>query len=493
MSSSESIPEEMLSAYLDGELAPKERREVEVALESDSHLRSLLADLKQLRNEIQNLPRFLLSDDFAKRVASTAESQAGSQKEPLRPANKPTISRPQTYQSRLRMVGGMAAAAAAILVACWAMFPNDAGNGNPQVSSVDVPNQEEALLGPQASDIATSDLGEAKSDAFADDSLAADSMATNSMADSIATDADGVGRGTMGGGFELGNERQANAFELQRREADLSQPFPQAEQVAELKASRFPQPRAADALAESAFDHEPAAAAAAPPAPASEMFADSAAPIPAVESDFGASRRVNSQPNAGITAKQLKKTKAKQNIDAVMYLANADALAFKTNQAFGGGQLNQRVSRGRSYAYRKINLSEQDSLNKLGVAVANDPFDGISIPNGSELLVLEGTPEQVQSALSQAGATPTSVDVLNPKADKLAMSSAAAASRLPGGLERSRMTRSTVPRNELKEANPARTDLALIKTKQKQLAEVEDEEKEEATPRVRVLIVVQPK
>ena len=58
MSKSESIPDEMLSAYLDGELTPEDCRKVEVALESDSELRALFADLQQLRDEIQSLPRF---------------------------------------------------------------------------------------------------------------------------------------------------------------------------------------------------------------------------------------------------------------------------------------------------------------------------------------------------------------------------------------------------------------------------------------------------
>ena len=47
------IPEELVSAYLDGECTPEERERVERALEADPELRALLGNLRELRGLLQ--------------------------------------------------------------------------------------------------------------------------------------------------------------------------------------------------------------------------------------------------------------------------------------------------------------------------------------------------------------------------------------------------------------------------------------------------------
>ncbi len=64
---------EMLSAYLDGELAPHERQEVERLLAADAEARQTLADFRALRAALQSLPLERLEPDFRDRVLRLAE------------------------------------------------------------------------------------------------------------------------------------------------------------------------------------------------------------------------------------------------------------------------------------------------------------------------------------------------------------------------------------------------------------------------------------
>ena len=71
----ESLPEELLSAYLDGELPSDERSHVEQWLaESDEH-RRLYDDLLALRREIQALPAQSLDAGFSDRVLAAIRSR----------------------------------------------------------------------------------------------------------------------------------------------------------------------------------------------------------------------------------------------------------------------------------------------------------------------------------------------------------------------------------------------------------------------------------
>lgn len=65
--------EELISAYLDGELAPEERAEVEKWIEESPELRQLHDDLRSLGSSIRSLPRHKLDQDLGSTVVRRAE------------------------------------------------------------------------------------------------------------------------------------------------------------------------------------------------------------------------------------------------------------------------------------------------------------------------------------------------------------------------------------------------------------------------------------
>jgi hypothetical protein len=69
----ESTEEELISAYLDGELTTEEQAQVEQALAESAELRQIFEDLRMLSNNLQSLPRYRLDDQFADRVVRRAE------------------------------------------------------------------------------------------------------------------------------------------------------------------------------------------------------------------------------------------------------------------------------------------------------------------------------------------------------------------------------------------------------------------------------------
>ena len=68
------LPEnELLSAYLDGELTAEEQAEVERLLARSPAARQLLDELRALSSTLQNLPQYKLAEDLSERVLRTAE------------------------------------------------------------------------------------------------------------------------------------------------------------------------------------------------------------------------------------------------------------------------------------------------------------------------------------------------------------------------------------------------------------------------------------
>lgn len=65
--------DELLSAYLDDELAPEERADVERMLAEDASSRQLLEELKALHSTLHTLPKDHLGSDFSKQVMQIAE------------------------------------------------------------------------------------------------------------------------------------------------------------------------------------------------------------------------------------------------------------------------------------------------------------------------------------------------------------------------------------------------------------------------------------
>jgi hypothetical protein len=70
--------EELISAYLDGELTAQEQAQVEHALASDARLRQLHDDLRALRQRLQAMPQQKLGADFAERVLRAAVERANA-------------------------------------------------------------------------------------------------------------------------------------------------------------------------------------------------------------------------------------------------------------------------------------------------------------------------------------------------------------------------------------------------------------------------------
>jgi len=65
--------DELISAYLDGELPDEDQRRVEERLESSAECRHLLAELRELDGGLHALPSYQLDDGFADRVMRQAE------------------------------------------------------------------------------------------------------------------------------------------------------------------------------------------------------------------------------------------------------------------------------------------------------------------------------------------------------------------------------------------------------------------------------------
>jgi anti-sigma factor RsiW len=77
MNRQDPFSEELLSAYLDGELSGDQQREVEQSLAASPERRQLLDDLRSLRNQLGHLSRYRLGDDFADRVLGEVRRRSG--------------------------------------------------------------------------------------------------------------------------------------------------------------------------------------------------------------------------------------------------------------------------------------------------------------------------------------------------------------------------------------------------------------------------------
>jgi negative regulator of sigma E activity len=145
----ESITEEMISAYLDGELTIEQRRTVEQSMARDPRYGQLLQQLQSLRDGLNELPRHHLDENFAQRVLQRIESipsedaihsvDGPSDHASARSADGPPDGSPQLItvsRSRGWRRGLMWSALAAVAAAVVMLFaPETARVGN-QVASV---------------------------------------------------------------------------------------------------------------------------------------------------------------------------------------------------------------------------------------------------------------------------------------------------------------------------------------------------------------------
>lgn len=101
---------EQLSAYLDGELSPAERAEVEALLRQRPELAPMLDRYRELGDEIRQLPHHSLGSEFAPRVLAAAEQAA---QQPARPAS------PRRSWLIAAATALVATAAGAIAIVAW--------------------------------------------------------------------------------------------------------------------------------------------------------------------------------------------------------------------------------------------------------------------------------------------------------------------------------------------------------------------------------------
>ena len=110
MNNSEPINEELLSAYLDGELSETESLRVEKQVAEDDSLRATLSELEKIRDEIRQLPRHTLSSDFAAKITQSIEQQQ---------PKTPPLTVQRTTKSTSRLAGILATIAALLFISIW--------------------------------------------------------------------------------------------------------------------------------------------------------------------------------------------------------------------------------------------------------------------------------------------------------------------------------------------------------------------------------------
>jgi hypothetical protein len=110
------FPDELLSAFLDDELTPAERTQVEQHLAASEADRQLVTELKALRSDVAALPKVAVNPDFTDRVvrAALAEAERHSPKDAT-----VSLAQPTPIRSRRPLAIGAAVASAAALAACF--------------------------------------------------------------------------------------------------------------------------------------------------------------------------------------------------------------------------------------------------------------------------------------------------------------------------------------------------------------------------------------
>src|SRR5258707_1391850 len=129
MTMSQELHDERLSAYLDGELTPAERAEVEELLRTSSPHQQLVSELVSLRGSLKSLPHYMLGNEFAPRVVSAArlaaqerDAAAGSIPQEV---NHTAVVLPLSRRSWLvASAGALAATAAAIAIIVFFSGPD---------------------------------------------------------------------------------------------------------------------------------------------------------------------------------------------------------------------------------------------------------------------------------------------------------------------------------------------------------------------------------
>src|SRR5688572_9575671 len=108
--------DELLSAYLDGEVTAEERAAVEARLAASEADRRLLDELQALRGEFQSLPKAAVAEDFADRVVRAAVAAKGSEAAQVTPAANRSSAKRSFHWSYLAAAVALGVAVCAIVI-----------------------------------------------------------------------------------------------------------------------------------------------------------------------------------------------------------------------------------------------------------------------------------------------------------------------------------------------------------------------------------------
>jgi putative zinc finger protein len=113
--------DELLSAYLDGELSAAERAVVESRLAADPEARQLLDELRVLSSEVRGLPRYAAGDGFAQRVVQAALAAKADQNGSIQTAqrDKSSLRRKSRSVWWSAALAGAGTVAAALMILAW--------------------------------------------------------------------------------------------------------------------------------------------------------------------------------------------------------------------------------------------------------------------------------------------------------------------------------------------------------------------------------------
>jgi len=115
--------DELLSAYLDGEITTEERATVEAQLAASEADRRLLEELQALRGEFQSLPKATVAEGFADRVVRAAVAAKAREENSITPAASPKRSLRWVYWASA--VAASLAICAVIAVRNWPAGSNN--------------------------------------------------------------------------------------------------------------------------------------------------------------------------------------------------------------------------------------------------------------------------------------------------------------------------------------------------------------------------------
>src|SRR5262245_35572015 len=148
--------DELLSAYLDGEVTAEERAAVEAQLAASEADRRLLEELQALRGEFQSLPRATVAAGFADRVVRAAVAAKAREAATVTPAASPNVSQPKRS---LQWTSWAAVAAGLAICAVIAVRYWPAANDPDHV--VTIPPVGPTLVGPTLAERLIAELHQA--------------------------------------------------------------------------------------------------------------------------------------------------------------------------------------------------------------------------------------------------------------------------------------------------------------------------------------------